>query len=259
MALGGILLDLEGVLYQDGRPIDGAVGAVAALRDSGLAIRFLTNTTTRPRGDIRSAMQAMGFDAALDDIFSPAMAARRFLESLGVTRLHLAAPQGLTEDFEGFTLVGDNPEAVVIGDLHTDFSWRRVNLLYGMLRGGARLVALHKNRYCQREDGLALDLGPFVAALEYAAAIEADIMGKPSRAFFAMALASLGLDAGEVVMVGDDIEADIGGAQAAGLRAVQVETGKYSAHDRRHQRIAPDGRIPTIAGLPAMIEAIDAM
>ncbi len=253
MALRGVLLDLEGVLYQDGRPIDGAIGAVAALRDREIAVRFLTNTTTRPRGDIRASMHAMGFDAALDDIFSPAMAARRFLTSAGVTRIHLAAPRGLAEDFEGFTLVEDDPEAVVIGDLHSDFSWRCVNRLYGMLRGGARLVALHKNRYCRREDGLALDLGPFVVALEYAAAVEADIMGKPSPAFFAMALASLGLDAGDVVMVGDDIEADIGGAQGAGLRAVQVETGKYSARDLGHGRITPDGRIPSVAGLPAYL------
>ncbi len=256
MALRGVLLDLEGVLYQDGRPIDGAIGAVAALRESGIAIRFLTNTTTRPRRDIRASMHAMGFDAALDDIFSPAMAARRFLESAGVTRIHLAARQGLAEDFEGFTLVEDNPEVVVIGDLHSDFSWRRVNRLYGMLRGGARLVALHKNRYCRREDGLALDLGPFVVALEYAAAVEAEIMGKPSPAFFVMALASLGLAAGDVVMVGDDIEADIGGAQDAGLRAVQVETGKYSALDLSHPRIAPHGRIPSVAGLPAFMAAM---
>ena len=253
MAIRGVLLDLEGVLYQDGRAIDGAVETMAALGDSGIAIRFLTNTTTRPRGDIRAAMDAMGLDAALNDIFSPAMAAKRFLEAVGATRIHLAAVEGLAEDFEGFTLVEDDPEAVVIGDLHNEFSWHRVNRLYGMLRGGARLVALHKNRYCKRQNGLALDLGPFVAALEYAAAVEADIMGKPSPAFYAMALASLGLDAGDVVMVGDDIEADIGGAQNAGLRAVQVETGKYSAGDRRHPRIAPDGRIPSIAELPAFM------
>ena len=244
------------MLYQDGRPIDGAIDAVAALRDQGLAIRFLTNTTTRPRGDIRASMLAMGFEAALDDIFSPAMAAGNFLKDAGVTRIHLAAPHGLAEDFEGFTLVEKDPEAVVMGDLHGDFSWRRVDALYTMLRGGARLVALHKNRYCQRGDDLALDLGPFVAALEYAADIEADVMGKPSPAFFAMALASLGLGAGDVVMVGDDIEADIGGAQDVGLRAIQVETGKYSAQDLGHGRITPDGRMPSIAGLPAYLAAM---
>lgn len=257
MALSGVLLDLEGVLYQDGRPIDGAGDAVAGLREKGLAIRFLTNTTTRPRGDILATMAAMGFEATADDIFSPAMAAGRFLEAAGVSRIHLAAPPGLAEDFAGFTLVEDDPEAVVIGDLHGDFSWRRVNGLYAMLRGGARLVALHKNRYCKRGDDLALDLGPFVAALEYAAAMEADVMGKPSPAFFAMALASLGLDAGGVVMVGDDIEADIGGAQGAGLRAVQVETGKFSPQDLNHGRITPDGRIPSIAALPAFLAAMN--
>ena len=76
MAVRTVLLDLEGVLYQDGRPIDGALGAVDALRGAGLAMRFLTNTTTRPRRDIRARMLAMGFDAGLDDMFSPAMAAQ---------------------------------------------------------------------------------------------------------------------------------------------------------------------------------------
>ena len=95
MAVRGVLLDLEGVLYQDGRPIDGALGTVDALRGAGLAMRFLTNTTTRPRRDIRARMLAMGFDAALDDMFSPAMAAPRYLSGAGIDRVHLAAPEGL--------------------------------------------------------------------------------------------------------------------------------------------------------------------
>ena len=253
MMVRGVLLDLEGVLYEGDEPIGGARGAVAALRQAGLALRFLTNTTTKPRSNIRARMAAMGFEAALDDIFSPAMAAGRFLEQAGVARIHLAAPDGLAEDFSGFALVVSEPEAVVIGDLYTDFTWQRVNGLFQMALGGARIVALHKNRFCRRAEGLSLDLGPFVAALEYATGAEAAIMGKPSPAFFHMALESLGLAPGEVVMVGDDLEADIGGAQDAGLRAIQVETGKYSARDREHPAVTPDERIASIADLPTLI------
>ena len=114
-------------------------------------------------------------------------------------------------------------------------------------------MALHKNRFCRRAEGLSLDVGPFVAALEYAAGTEAAIMGKPSPAFFHMALESLGLAPGEVVMVGDDIEADIGGAQDAGLRAIQVETGKYSDRDREHPTVTPDECIASVVDLPALI------
>lgn len=253
MTVRGVLLDLEGVLYQGDEPIVGARKAVAALRQAGLGLRFLTNTTTKPRSDIRARMAAMGFKAARDDIFSPAMAAGRFLEQVGVERIHLAASDGLAEDFSRFALVDDAPEAVVIGDLYTGFTWQRVNSVFQMALGGARLVALHKNRFCRRAEGLSLDLGPFVAALEYATGTDAAIMGKPSPAFFRMALASLGLAPGEVVMVGDDIEADIGGAQDAGLRAIQVETGKYSARDREHPTVTPDERVASVADVPALI------
>ena len=253
MLVRGVLLDLEGVLYQGDEPIGGARDAVAALRQAGLTLRFLTNTTTKPRSDIRARMAAMGFEVALDDIFSPAMAAGRFLEQAGVERIHLAAPDGLAEDFASFALVASEPEAVVIGDLYTGFTWQRVNRLFQMALGGARIVALHKNRYCRRAEGLSLDVGPFVAALEYAAGAEAAVMGKPSPAFFHMALASLGLAPGEVVMVGDDIEADIGGARDAGLRAIQVETGKYSARDREHPTVTPDERVASVADVVALI------
>ena len=132
MIVRGVLLDLEGVLYQGDEPIDGARDAVVALRQAGLGLRFLTNTTTRPRSQIRARMAAMSFEATLDDMFSPAMAAGRFLEQAGVTRIHLAAPDDLAEDFSGFALVDDEPEALVIGDLYTGFSWQRVNDLFQM-------------------------------------------------------------------------------------------------------------------------------
>ncbi len=256
MTIRGVLLDLEGVLYEKDAPIDGAVDAVRRLRAAGLALCFLTNTTTRPRSHILGRMRDMGFEVDLAEVFSPAIAAGRALGHARVSRVHLAAPDSLAEDFAGFTLVDEDPEAVVMGDLYTGFSWQRLNRLFAMLLGGARLVALHKNRYCRRDEGIALDLGPFVAALEYAAGTAAELMGKPSAAFFAMALDALGVEARETVMVGDDLEADIGGAQAAGIYAVQVETGKYSPRDHEHLGVTPDTRVPSIRELPRLVEGL---
>ena len=253
MAIRGVLLDLEGVLYQGDMPVDGAVEAVKRLHDQNLGLSFLTNTTTRPRSHIVGRMRDMGFEIDAVDVFSPAMAAGRFLTRAGITRVHLAAPESLAEDFAGFSLMDTVSDAVVMGDLHTGFSWQRLNSIFEMLLGGARLIALHRNRYCRRDGALALDLGPFVAALECAAGTTAEVMGKPSSAFFDMAIDALGLGADEVAMVGDDIEADIGGAQQAGLLAVQVETGKYSPRDRAHVTITPDAWIPSIVELPELV------
>lgn len=253
MAVSGILLDLEGVLYQDGRPIDGAAATLDRLRDSGIAVRFITNTTTRPRAAVVERMRGMGFDLEADEVFSPAVAACRYLAENGLVRVHLAADPGLADDFGGFKLVADEPDAVVMGDLYKGFDWTTLDGIFAHVLDGARLVALHKNRYCRRDGRIALDLGPFVAAVEYAAGIEAALMGKPERAFFDLALADLGCMRDAVVMVGDDPFSDVGGARDAGLRALQVKTGKYRELEPG-QATEPTAVIGSIADLPDWLD-----
>lgn len=257
MTIRVILLDLEGVLYQQGEPIEGARETVRRLRAMGYPLRFLTNTTTRPRAEIAGRLRAMGFEAPLEDVFSPTFAAALELETGGERRVHLAAEPALAADFGTFELVETAPDAVVMGDLGADFTWERLNGLFRMVSGGARLIALHKNRYWRKEQNLVLDLGPFVAALEYGADIEALVVGKPARAFYQLSLRSLGAALEETLMIGDDIEGDVGGAQNAGLVAVQVRTGKYRGEDEHHPRIRPDYRIDSILELVPLLERID--
>lgn len=257
MKIRGLLLDLEGVLYEEDRPITGAVAALRRFVDGGLLLRGLTNTTTKPRRVIAARLQDFGFPLAEAQIFTPAAAARRLLQSEGLRRVHLATPCALSEDFAEFELVEEDAEAVVLGDLHLGFTWARLNELFVLLRQGAKLVALHRNRVCRRGGEIALDLGPFVAALEYASGQPARVVGKPAPGFFELALADLGLAPDQAVMVGDDIEADIGGAQAAGIYAVQVQTGKYTEADRRHPRVRPDALIASLADLDGVLSDQD--
>jgi len=251
MKIRGLLLDLEGVLHQGDVPVPGAVGAFRALQTSGLAIRYLTNTTTRPRRAIAERLDALGFAVAYEEVFSPPAAAARLLAELGARRIHLAAAPELAEDFPDVEIRGEGErvDAVVLGDLYRDFTWERLNGLFQAIAAGALPIALHKNRVSRREEGISLDLGPFVAALEYAAGVEARVVGKPSADFFALALGSLDLEPAEALMVGDDIEADIGGALNAGLAAVQVRTGKYRPRDDELSDIRPTGRIDSLAEL----------
>jgi phospholysine phosphohistidine inorganic pyrophosphate phosphatase len=223
---------------------------------AGLKIRHLTNTTTRSRRAIVERLRSMSVFVDPQHLFTPPAAACRFLERDGVQQIHLAAPSAFCEDFAVFELVEANPGAVVRATSMRALAGTGSISFSRCCASGARLVALHRNRYCRRESGISLDLGPFVAALEYAADIRADVVGKPARAFFDLALDDLGLDADEVVMVGDDIQADIGGAQNAGLRAIQVETGIYTPRDREHSTIRPDLVIRSAATLPAAIGMI---
>ena len=111
------------------------------------------------------------------------------------------------------------------------------------------MVALQRNRYWQTESGLALDAGPFVAALEFASGKDASVVGKPERDFFRLALEDLGLEAGQVAMVGDDAEADVVGARRAGLVGIQVRTGKWQADVGEADLV-----IDSVADLPGAVE-----
>ena len=115
------------------------------------------------------------------------------------------------------------------------------------------LLALGMTRYWRARDGLRLDVAPFIKALEHATACEAIVLGKPSKTFFQEALRMIGLDAKDTIMIGDDIRADVKGAQDAGLRGVLVQTGKFLPTDLEGP-IIPDALLKSIADLPAWWE-----
>ena len=103
-------------------------------------------------------------------------------------------------------------------------------------------------RYWQAEDGLRLDIAPFIKALEHASGVTALVMGKPAKSFYTSALKVLGASAKETVMIGDDIQSDIAGAQQAGLQAWLVKTGKFRESDLASD-IKPDKVLDSVAEL----------
>jgi len=119
-------------------------------------------------------------------------------------------------------------------------------------------VAMHRGLYWRTSEGLQLDSGAFVAGLEQAAGITAEVVGKPAPAFFAAALAHLGASAAGAVMVGDDIENDVLAAQRQGLTGVLVKTGKYLPRALRDATGAPDHVLASFADLPALLAREDA-
>jgi HAD superfamily hydrolase (TIGR01458 family) len=224
MRIGGVLLDIGGVVHVGERVLPGAVEAIARLRAAGVAIRFLTNSTRSPHRRILATLRGMGVEVATEELFTPAMAARRMLEREGLGP-HLLVHPALAEDFAD---IQPGEDAVVIGDAGDAFTYAALNAAYRLLDGGAAFLALANNRSFRDADGgLSLDTGPFVAALSFASGREPEVLGKPAPAFFRMALAAMGCDPGEAAMIGDDAEADVGGALACGIAGVLVRTGKY--------------------------------
>ena len=244
MRIKGLLLDLDGTLYVGEEPVPGAREAVQRLKAAGLALRYVTNTTRMPRRAVVERLRALGFEATEDKVFTPARAAARLMRN----KRCLALVDGsLLEDLKCITLTEESPDFVLVGDLGEGFTYARLDAAFKCLMNGAKLVALQKNRYWRTPGGLSLDAGPFVAALEFATGEQAAVVGKPEEAFFRSALEDLRLEAGEVAMVGDDVEADVAGAKRAGLLGIQVRTGKWGSDAEERQA---DLVLDSVAGLP---------
>jgi HAD superfamily hydrolase (TIGR01458 family) len=230
-----VLIDLAGVLHTGDEALPGAVRALDRLRMSGLPLRFLTNTTRTPSTILFAKLQRMGFTLAASEIQTAALAARTLVRSRGLRPLWLIHPDIAAE-------MGENdpePNVVVLGDMGTHFTYPILNHAFRLLMEGLPLMAMARNRYFMESDGLSLDMGAFVAGLEYSAGITAEITGKPAPAFFNAALAELGIAPAQAVLIGDDLSDDIGGAQAAGIPGILVRTGKFRAGDDAHPEIRP--------------------
>jgi HAD superfamily hydrolase (TIGR01458 family) len=253
--LRALLIDLDGVLYVEDDPIAGAVEALAALRASGRTLRFVTNTTSRPRRLILARLERLGFDVAPDELVTPAALAVRHCADRGHRTVRLVMNDELREDFAGVEEGADRVDAVIVGDCGEAFDYTTLNHAFRSLMDGAELVALQKNRFWLTPGGLSLDVGPFVAALEYAASTEAFVVGKPAPAFFAAALAGTRVAPASAAMVGDDVESDVGGALGAGLAGILVRTGKFREDALRASGVEPTLVIDSIADLPGRLPA----
>ncbi|MDH3196931.1 MAG: TIGR01458 family HAD-type hydrolase [Candidatus Krumholzibacteria bacterium] len=250
--IAGILSDMDGVWCVGAALVPGAAEALATIRDRALPIRLVTNTTTQTAAELAERLQRMGLAFAPEEIINAPGAAARYLRGLGRPSCHVIAAPSVRAEFAEFP-ASDRPDWVVLGDIGQAWTYGVLNEAFRMLMGGARLMAMHKGRYWQVDDGLALDIGAFVSGLEYATGKEAVIAGKPSATMFAAALRDLGVDAARALMIGDDIHADVAGAQRAGLRGVLVRTGKYREDVVRVSGVTADAVIDSIADLARLL------
>ena len=253
--MDAVLIDLDGVIYQEGEALPGAAKTLGWIQERGLPHLFLTNTTSRPRSGIVERLAGMNLVVDVERILTPPVAACEWLTASAPGPVALFVPEATREDFQGLDVLPDDAEhgaaAVVLGDLGERWDFQRLNRAFRLLmhEPRPRLVALGMTRYWRAADGLRLDTGPFVAALREATGVEPVVMGKPARPFFEAALRMLGAAPERSVMIGDDIRGDIGGAQAAGLISVLVRTGKFQPADLSGD-VSPNAVLDDIGALP---------
>ncbi len=252
----GLLFDMDGVLYHAEDPIPGAAEAIRWVRQQGIPHLFVTNTTSHPRASLAEKLARFGIPGSEDDILTPCDVAAAWLRQRPGEPVALFVKPAAQQAFEGIARVPEGAESgarhVVVGDLAERWDFATINRAFRLLHSDpdATLIALGMTRFWKDRDGLSLDTAPFVALLEHATGRRPLVFGKPSEAFFGEAAARLGLARQELLMLGDDIVTDVGGAQQAGLKGAMVRTGKFRPSDLAGA-VRPDAVIDSIAALPA--------
>jgi HAD superfamily hydrolase (TIGR01458 family) len=272
-----LLLDLDGVIVLAEKPVEGSARAIGELVRRGIPFRIVTNTSLVSRATLSTWGASMGaaippdrFQSALS--VAAADTARRFP---GRPLYVLASDDALSE-FDGQRLLtaeeagqrDARAAAVVVGDSPEAATWDNLNRAFRLIRNGAELIGMHKNRWWITPDGPTIDSGAYVAGLEFAAGVKARIVGKPAREFFVEAASQLAAEVRargqpalrrhDILMVGDDLETDVRAAQRAGLRGAFVLTGKHTRADlesaTRRARPSPDFVADSLAGVVAALD-----
>jgi HAD superfamily hydrolase (TIGR01458 family) len=246
----GLLLDLDGVLVLQGKAIPGAQEAMAEIDRRGIPYRVVTNTSLVSRPALSTWGKSLGLRIPPERIMSALSCSAGYTARTFPGRsLFVIASEDARQEFAGQKLLsgpeadrkGAEAAAVVIGDSPDEATYDNLNRAFRLIRGGAQLIAMHKNRWWLTPAGPTLDSGAYVAGLEYAASVKALVLGKPSEDFFREASSAL-LDEisqssggrpgrGDIAMVGDDLWTDVLSAQRLGLRGVFVLSGKHGREE----------------------------
>lgn len=255
MAVAGVdavLLDLDGTVYEGGRPVAGAAEAVAWLRARSIALRLTSNTDSVTPAELVARLAEMGIVVAEEEILTPVVVAARLFDTTRGCRVLAVASASVRERLRRH-LAGDGeaPTHVLVADPSYGATYADLDAAFRAVRGGAALVATQAGRRFLRDDGEHLDTGGWVRLLEYAAEVEARVLGKPSADFLGAALDSLGVAADAALVVGDDVESDLAAGRAVGARVALVRTGK--AGGDHPGAAAATAVLDSVAGLATLL------
>jgi HAD superfamily hydrolase (TIGR01450 family) len=232
-----LLLDLDGTVWIGDEPLPGAIEAVAALREAGKAVLFLTNDVRlAPEAFVRKLWR-LGFQASLGEVLTVG-AALQFWLAQGERRgsAYVVGSQALVDHVAeaGFRIVNGTtfaPRAdiVVVGG-HDQFAFEELKIATQAVLRGAQLIGATRDATFPMPDGMWPGTGAVLAAIETAAGRPADyVVGKPQPAMYEAARDRLG--DGRLLAVGDRLDADVEGARRAGVNAALVLTGVATRAD----------------------------
>lgn len=257
-----VIFDLDGVIYRGELLLPHAAETVTWARERGLAVRFITNNSTRTRSYYSQRLSGFGISTLPEHIMTSAYATALYLESRGDdgAKVLVIGEQGLREETAamGFEVLlpphGDGAGYVVVG-MDRAFNYTTLCTAMSAILAGAEFIASNRDPSFPTENGLLPGGGTMVAAIETAVGSPPRLIGKPETRMLELVLGEVGCGPREAIIIGDRLDADIQAGRAAGLRTALVLTGVSSAEDahRAPAQMRPEHVIQTLRELPALL------
>ena len=249
------LFDIDGTTLLGERALPGAVQLVGWLREQDIPFLWVTNNTSRSRGDWLARLTRAGLAPAVDQVYTAGDATIDLLVAeTPRPRVHLVGTESLAADFRagGLELVGpdEDPDVLVLG-YDTTLDYARISAAARVLRQGVRFLATHPDVNCPSPEGPLPDVGSFLAMFEASTGRRPEVIGKPRPLMARGALTRLGVAPADAAMVGDRLETDIRMANEAGVMSCLVLTGATSAAEAETAADRPTHTFASLADVLA--------
>ena len=248
------LFDLDGTVTLGDALLPTAGDTIARLRQEGRRTLFLSNNPTRTTAEYAARLTRLGLPTPPEDVINSSRVMVEFLRRrLPGARLFVVGEASLCAELAaaGFELADEAAGvAAVIASFDRDFTYRKLQIAFDAIRGGARLFATNGDRFCPTPDGGQPDAAAVIAAIEACTNTRVEaVVGKPSPFMAEAALAALALPPGRCLMVGDRLETDVLFGLNAGMAAALTLTGATSAAEAAASDIRPTYVVRTLSEL----------
>ena len=257
-APNAVVFDLDGTVVHGGSLIDGAEQSLAAVREAGLDVLFLTNNPTRSAADWAEHLSEQGIEASVDEVLTSAVATVEYLDATheGARTLPIAGETVVEQLRDAEVVFVEEPEAaeVVVAGFDLEFDYGELTRGLRALLDGAALVGTDPDRWVPTGDGPIPGSGAVIGALAAAAEVEPEaVLGKPSEETIGLALDRLAVPPEECLLVGDRLDTDVAMGEQAGMRTALVLTGAADRDALTKSTIQPDHVLDSIADVPSLL------
>jgi len=250
-----ILIDFDGVIRLGNELAPDATDFLSFLHNEKIPFFIITNSTRDTSEDLKNILTSNGITFTVNAM-TTVDATIEYLREKNLSAT-VYCVDNIRPRFEEF--VNDqHTQAVVVGDLGTNWSYEIMNEIFKKVYGGAEIIAMQKNKFW-KPDGVetVLDAGAFIKAIEYVTGKESILIGKPSPIYFNTALKMLDFPAGSpFIMIGDDLDNDINASQEIGGKGILIYTGKTSFPLPPDSKIRPDYSAKNLTDITEILKDI---